>query len=168
MRDTRYAISLHQPYASLLVLGEKKFETRHWPIPQKDCPRPVAVHAAIHFRPEARSLCFHDPHIRAALVRNADRLHEQILSVGSGIAHVCFSIEKKPIYLPFGCLVGTGEFASSVPVEALDVSPKEAAMGNYAPGRHAWPFTNAKLIVPVPMMGRQRWWRISEEFRELT
>ncbi|MCY4560236.1 MAG: ASCH domain-containing protein [Chloroflexi bacterium] len=40
-----YAITLHQPWASLIALGLKTVETRSWPAPARLVGQTVAVHA---------------------------------------------------------------------------------------------------------------------------
>ena len=40
-----YAITLHQPWASLIALGVKTVETRSWPAPARLVGQRIAVHA---------------------------------------------------------------------------------------------------------------------------
>ena len=40
-----YAITLHQPWASLIALGIKTVETRSWPAPERLVGQTIAVHA---------------------------------------------------------------------------------------------------------------------------
>jgi activating signal cointegrator 1 len=40
------ALSLHQPWASLIAIGAKRFETRSWPAPKAMIGRRIAIHAA--------------------------------------------------------------------------------------------------------------------------
>lgn len=51
------AISILQPWASLIAIGVKHIETRTW---KTDYRGALAIHASKGFRDEARSLCF-DP-----------------------------------------------------------------------------------------------------------
>ena len=44
-RDTTYAITLHQPWASLIALGLKTVETRSWPAPARLVAQRIAIHA---------------------------------------------------------------------------------------------------------------------------
>src|SRR5437660_12667474 len=56
-----YAISLWQPWASLIALGLKRFETRSWPL-RKYSPRmSYAIHAAKRWTKAQRDLCEFDP-----------------------------------------------------------------------------------------------------------
>ena len=41
-----YAITLHQPWASLIALGLKTVETRSWPAPSRLVGHTIAIHAA--------------------------------------------------------------------------------------------------------------------------
>ena len=40
-----YAITLHQPWATLIALGVKKVESRSWPAPERLLGQIIAVHA---------------------------------------------------------------------------------------------------------------------------
>ena len=40
-----HAITLHQPWASLIALGIKTVETRSWPAPARLVGRTIAIHA---------------------------------------------------------------------------------------------------------------------------
>lgn len=155
-----YALSLWQPWASLLTLGEKQFETRHWPIQQKSLPRTTVIHAAGRWSRAQRELCEQDPFIRASLVKQAVTLAENVNSGKHYLPHINFMLDDVAISLPLGCLIGLGDFVNCWPTDGAKVSRKEAAMGNYATGRFAWCFKNPQLITPVPQHGRQRWWRV--------
>ena len=41
-----YAITLHQPWASLIALGIKTVETRSWPAPARLVGQTIAIHAS--------------------------------------------------------------------------------------------------------------------------
>ena len=43
--DSMYAITLHQPWASLIALGVKTVETRSWPAPARLVDQRIAIHA---------------------------------------------------------------------------------------------------------------------------
>ena len=43
--ESMYAITLHQPWASLIALGVKTVETRSWPAPAHLVGQTIAVHA---------------------------------------------------------------------------------------------------------------------------
>ncbi|MCW6051296.1 ASCH domain-containing protein [Lyngbya sp. CCAP 1446/10] len=46
---TKKAVTLHQPYASLIALKVKRFETRTWPTKHRG---PIAIHAGMKLHKE--------------------------------------------------------------------------------------------------------------------
>ena len=51
------AITIHQPWVQLLILGEKVHETRSWKTAHRG---PIAIHAARKFTDNMRDLCTFD------------------------------------------------------------------------------------------------------------
>src|SRR5437879_1749653 len=51
-------LSIRQPWASLLVLGVKRWETRSWHTSHRG---PLAIHAARKISPTTRTLCDQEP-----------------------------------------------------------------------------------------------------------
>ena len=159
-----YALSLWQPWASLLVLGEKQYETRHWSIPARHLPRTTAIHAAERWSSAQRELCEQDPHIRASLIKHAKTLAEHVHVSAGYLKHIRFMLGEIPIHMPIGYLIGIGDFTSCWETEVLtgldQLTPREKAMGNYEPQRFAFGFSHPRLITPMQHRGRQRWWRV--------
>lgn len=60
------ALSLIQPWATLIVLGEKRIETRSWPTKHRGH---LAIHASKNFPDDCRRLCEERP-FREALARH--------------------------------------------------------------------------------------------------
>jgi hypothetical protein len=125
-------LSLRQPFATLVVIGAKRFETRSWPTTHRG---PLAVHAARHFDAEARALCAREPFrsvLEAAGYRSGDDL-------------------------PTGVLVGSVEVIGCRLAEELDIDPAsdEAAFGDFRPGRWGWQLARAvPLVRPLRYAGR--------------
>jgi activating signal cointegrator 1 len=108
------AISLLQPWASLVVLGAKRFETRTWQTPYRG---PLIIHASKRFPEELRDLCGREPFRR--ILRAA------------GFAS-WFDV-------PLGVLLGTVELMDCLPVGELPaLEETERALGDYRAGRWAW------------------------------
>src|SRR5689334_18391016 len=63
-RKTMKCLSVIQPWASLIVAGAKRFETRSWCTSHRG---PLAIHAARTFPEPARDLCLEEP-FRSILV----------------------------------------------------------------------------------------------------
>lgn len=117
------ALTLWQPWASLVILGHKRFETRGWSTRYRG---QLAIHASAGEPREARDA---GRELLAELRRR-------------------FRIEL-PEKLPRGAVLGTVHVDLVLPVARVVErdDPAEILMGNYSEGRYAW-----KLIEPVPFM----------------
>lgn len=125
------ALSIQQPWATLIVLGVKRFETRRW---HTDYRGPLAIHAARTFPAKSRLLC-HTPPIR-------DILRE------AGI--------NDWLDLPVGVVIGTVELAGCTRVEELPaLRGLDQALGDFAPGRWAWELRDPeRWQAPIPAKGQ--------------
>lgn len=133
------ALSLWQPWASLVVLGIKKVETRSW---ATDYRGPIIIHSTISVPPPAYDF-WRDSEVRG-LLRNA------------GV--------YDPMTLPMGCYVGVVDLVGIKTTEKIEVTPQEQRLGNYNAGRFAWLLENAReLNEPIPIQGHQRLWNPSHE-----
>lgn len=128
-------LSLTQPWAQLVVLGQKKYETRSWKTNYRGL---IAIHASKEFPDSARML-----------------LHENPFS---GVLH-CL-----PGDLPLGAIVGTVDLVDCQVMtgdEYIQMTRKEIAFGDWSEGRYAWKLENPKLLPePIPYKGAHRLWRM--------
>lgn len=143
------AITLTQPWASLVAIGAKRIETRSW---KTNYRGPLAIHAAKGW----------DPAIRAEARRN----HRIAATMSkAGLTNWDF--------LPRGCIVATCELHMIVATnregwEWLDgdgcrqtykLDQQELCFGDYTPGRWAWLLANTQeLDQPVPARGGLGLW----------
>lgn len=140
------AISLWQPWASLVALQEKLWETRSRQISHRG---PIAIHAA---KVTEHALIYTrcDP-FKSAMERNA-------------IA------DRKE--LPYGAIVAIANLSEIVTTTewlrrfcktpADRKADKEYCFGNYEPGRFAWHLENIRpLVKPLQMRGRQFVWTLT-------
>lgn len=134
------AISLWQPWASLVAFGEKQYETRSWETKHRGL---LAIHAAKRFDAMQEQLCGDEP-FKQALA--AHGLSSKFLPSGA-IVCVVKLIE----------IVPTGQVLSSL-------SKKELAFGNYGPARFAWKLELVKRFTqPIPMAGRQSLFDVADD-----
>lgn len=138
------AITIWQPWASLLACGAKQFETRSWATSYRG---PIAIHAA---KKDISDVLRILPRDIAAKMKKAIGTEWKDLPTGAVIATAelvnVWNIAYYPgTYLP---QLG-GDF----------VSENERAFGDWTPGRFAWDFSDMKLITPVPVKGKQGLWR---------
>lgn len=130
------ALSLWQPWASLIAFGAKRFETRSYAMGVKG---ELAIHAAKKQDRDCLGLCLEEP-FRSALV-------------GGGI--------EKIGDLPFGAVVARVKILGCHRVEDVrdSLSAEERAFGDYRDGRFAWEFELIeKFDDPIPARGAQGFW----------
>jgi hypothetical protein len=126
------AISLHQPWASLVAIGAKRYETRHWRAPARLIGQRVAIHAAARAK--------HPP-------LEDDSLKQIYAAFGGRLA---------ALSVPRGAIVCTATLAG---VERVEDVPHDA-FGDYSPGRFAWRLDDVRALAePVAVKGRQGWFR---------
>ncbi|WP_368653744.1 ASCH domain-containing protein [Ornithinibacillus sp. 4-3] len=159
------AITIKQPWATLIAIGAKKFETRSW---QTKYRGPIAIHAGKTIDIDA---C-HDKSIIEALNKVGIFLTND-LPTGAIIAIAelkkCWSIVHHPgtdVDIAKTIQVG-GEL--NVPRKHPDFhkyivpTEEEVDFGDWTPGRYAWELDNVqKLNIPVPAKGKLSLWEWEE------
>jgi hypothetical protein len=134
------AISLWQPWASLMVIGLKKNETRSWATKYRGL---LAIHASKKVVP------FKDAfgHLPVTLQKFLmDRIVEH---------YGCYS------NLPTGAVLGTVNVKGCVDTEfgRFVSGETELACGDYTDGRFAWLTDDSfKFDKPIPAKGMQGFW----------
>lgn len=134
------ALSLTQPWATLMALLAKQWETRSWATRYRGR---VAIHAAKGFPGDAKDLCMEEPY----------------RSVLAAAGHTAKS-------LPRGAILAVGELTDcrQTTLVAPELSPQEIAFGNYGQGRFAWKFENVRrLPQPIVCNGALSLWRVPDE-----
>jgi len=134
------AISVWQPYATLIVSGFKAIETRGYPAPRGVLGQRIAI----------------------ASTKNICKLQR------ATIADDCFDRQYHLTGLPglddlpCGYLLGSVVVVSSCPIEECllsTLSDRERAFGWYGAWRHAWLLRDPlSLADPVPVKGAQGIW----------
>jgi hypothetical protein len=162
------AISLWQPWASLMAIGAKRIETRHWYTHQRGL---VAIHAAKRWTREEQSLIEHNGTFFAALERHGiDHLSHFPLPLGAIVAVGelidCKQITTKANLDECDAVAGDGSFTlwaegeKFLKTHILPPPEPERSFGNYEPGRYAWIFENVRAIEPIPCKGKQGWFDV--------
>jgi hypothetical protein len=149
------ALTLTQPFATLIAIGAKSVETRSWytgPDPRGRGTQalgiPLAIHAAKGFPIEAQILVAHEPFASALRQAYPDAADPRELIA----------------MLPRGVVVATVVLLHCVTVEHLAkaphiLTPTERAFGNYSSGRYAWRLWNPRpLAEPIPARGLLGLW----------
>lgn len=140
------ALTLTQPWATLVALGEKQMETRSWSTNYRG---PLAIHAAKALPKSWRE--FTNEVFRDAL--------EEICGINE------FDVPDLS-KLPTGVVVACVQLVDVQPMEPPFYDPrgwsstnKERVFGNFGPGRFAWMLEDVyALPEPIAYRGRQRLW----------
>lgn len=136
------AISLWQPWATMVALGLKQFETRHW---ATDYRGPLAIHAAKRWTKE-----------QADFTQKLLALHV----VGRRLRQCGYTAADQ---LPLGAVVCTVQLTKILSTESAlatnQVGIIEQMLGNYSIGRKAWLLLDVqRLEPPIPATGHQGFW----------
>lgn len=132
------AITLWQPWATLIAIGAKHFETRSWATRHRG---PLAIHAS------KRSVDSGDwpVAINAAL---------------SGAGFGWYGQE-----LPYGCVVCMVDLIDCYRTEKVQLEEwfephkeREMAFGDFTPGRFAWQLENVRFCENLSARGAQGLW----------
>lgn len=135
------ALSLHQPWATLILLGVKIYETRDWATSYRG---PLAIHAAKRWtRASAdatRDLCAdalaYDPPYE--LRRRLEALY------------------REPDGCPLGAALAVVELTAIRETNNWKPGPFQDMFGDFGPNRYAWKLENVRaLVAPLPWKGQQ-------------
>lgn len=166
------ALTIWQPWASLLACGAKRYETRSWATKYRG---PIAIHAAVK-----------DPCKLLPLGKGAfERFVQQEIDA-----------ERCPSWwlMPRGKIIATAELVNvwhivyhpgpdvdkarhiDIGAESMTTgkhdphfgdyfvpTEREIVLGDWTPGRYAWELANVKMLPePIPIKGKQGLWNWEE------
>lgn len=137
------AITIWQPWASLIALGEKKFETRSWHTKHRG---PIAIHAG-----------------QSTKALHLALLQEPFTSVleGAGL------VTELGAQMPLGALVAIARLTRVIGIDnnaerrqiRAAGAEHEMAFGDYRFGRWAWQLDDVyRLPAPIPVRGMPGLW----------
>jgi hypothetical protein len=178
------ALTLSQPFATLVAIGAKRIETRSWSTNYRG---PLAIHAAKTIPREYKSLC--------------NWTVEPFASALKGVLWDCFPVtmnlfgqeglgtqyQEYRDKLHLGCVIAICELTNCVRVaeshipivvpiddridirftqQFTSIPPRkpEFDFGNYEPGRYAWILQNIKILKePFPIKGMLGLWELNND-----
>lgn len=133
------ALSLWQPWATLIVDGDKRFETRSW---GTDYRGPIAIHAA-------------------KTKKGWEDLDEELLLL-LGAKSSPIRDAPNPDDFAHGCVVAICDLTDCLPMRDGMIAKQariERLVGGWMPGRWAWQLENVRRVQPpIPASGRQGLW----------
>ena len=156
------AISLHQPWASLIVHGYKTIETRSWAPPKTLIGERIAIHAA------RKTVSIKDiPEVWQPLVRMYKNFGQPGVPQGAVVAtarlvdawQVRDTSKNMGIVHPDGYPQVFGDST----LESQRRSCKADPYGDFSVGRWLWFLEDVELVdPPVPVRGHQGFWNWDE------
>ncbi len=171
------AITIWQPWASLLASGGKMYETRPWETSYRG---PIAIHAAKLSVRQVLKKCFPLSECDYSPDHRAKVKFLDAAAKGFGGVYTTEEILGALNDLPTGAVIATAELVNIWRIvrnlsHDLDrgahkigeedrrgnyiiTSELELALGDWTPGRFAWEFSNMKMIAPVQVSGKQMLW----------
>ncbi|HEX4521054.1 MAG TPA: ASCH domain-containing protein [Gaiellaceae bacterium] len=146
------ALSLTQPWASLVAAGAKRFETRSW---STGYTGPLAIHAAKGLSSIGG---------KRGLLEVCDLpFFRQTLALTGTVA----------ADLPLGQIVAVCTLAQSAKTEDVRAylegvdEPAEIAFGDYSPGRYAFELVDVQAVAPIAAVGALGLWDVPREVEAL-
>lgn len=190
------AITIHQPWATLISERIKVFETRSWPIPEsviKACGWRIAIHAAktkksLWLGPNGTATrldgklwpaFYAEKNIPWGYPATLPRWTQfdellRILPRGAIIATCtisqCFKVNHRD---PVGCQSRGNVWFNlydvvSDRIKFMEISELEDSLGDFSPGRYLWRIDDVKpLRYPIPCRGYQRFWTVPKDVEKL-
>lgn len=144
------ALSIWQPWASMITIGRKTIETRSWPTRHRG---PLAIHAARRLEGDNITLILDSPAF--------DQL-------GRGYQHLLLDELTRSRY-PLGAIIAVCTLTDCARMEGQDTLPQpgtiEYCLGDYTPGRYAWILEDVHPITPVACRGSQGLWDVPAQTR---
>jgi hypothetical protein len=141
------ALTLTEPWATLVVLGLKRFETRSWATKQR---RKILIHSAKGMPGWARETVDYEPFAPALI---------HALGVRD-VIDVLDMLDARRGHIIGGVRV-TDCIPSEIAAQQLADDPRELAFGDYSPRRYAWQL-DTPVVLPtfVPCKGALSLWQV--------
>lgn len=146
------AITLTQPWATLVALGAKRIETRSWSTSYRGL---IAIHAAKTFPGWAKDLCYSDVFRRAlGWPQPPSPLTQEWLN----------QIATLLLDLPLGAVIATARLVACFETSELRkvdlLTTQEEAFGDYSPCRFGFLLENIvpSTVGPIPVKGSLGLW----------
>ncbi len=142
------AITLHQPYASLIAAGLKRYETRSFKTNHRGL---IAIHAG-----QQRQLLTREQKVILYLPEYKD--DEELKKIRYG-------------QYPLGAIVAVVEIKDCILMDEDFMglqTPVELACGDWKVGRYAWELTNIRPVIkPYYVKGQQGIWFVTDEIEQI-
>lgn len=154
------AISIYQPWATLIAIGAKKYETRSWMAYHRGM---IAIHASARWNRDLARLCRVQPFM-SALFNAGYRVEHSWMGPKGSVGDYG---------LPLGCIVGVARLDVCSPTSDVhgnlhkwmsELERVERSFGDFSPGRHAYRLDDdVRLERPIVLRGHMRIWELEPD-----
>lgn len=146
------ALTIWQPWASLIIEGVKPYEFRSWPAPRSIWGQRIAIHAGA--RPVRKGEV-------AVLVASLRRAEAWTTALKSEALAFLEHVHTAPGMLPLSCILGTVVIGEPIPSTRI-IAGFGGPVNDSDRVEHsnwAWPLTSIeRLLPPEPARGAQGFW----------
>ena len=140
------ALTILQPWASLIAVGAKQIETRSWATKYRG---PLAIHAG-----------------KGTQNINLCKQHIFWSNLWPYEIAAQYSLQERiDKFLPLGAVIAIADLVNCIKMDYELIcfwretyGPDELAFGDFTPGRYAWILANVRRIEPVAAKGMQGLW----------
>lgn len=164
------ALTLHQPWAHLVAIGAKQFETRSWSTPYRGW---LIIHAGGQ-RQYMNELADSWASVQRRAEENGKKTPTR-KSTSSGLTasfeRACISAlvnagVKDAKEITFGAMIAVAHLEDCLLMTdelIAQQSPDELTFGWWKPGRYAWKLSAVRRITPILYRGRQGLWQVPDD-----
>ena len=148
-------LTLHQPWAQLMVWGLKNVETRSWSAPRNLIGQRMAIHAG---KRERRPTDW-NIEVQLAVLQRAGGSHSMPMGTVVATAKLieCIKVIGEPDDNGLIICRGFGELSNEPEYDAVI---KTDPYGDFSVGRWLWAFQDVRRVEPLPIDGRQGVWTL--------
>ena len=149
------ALTLHQPWAQLMVWGLKNVETRSWPAPRNLIGERIAIHAGKRrARPTKWNI-----EVQRVVLQGAGSSHSMPMGAVVATARLieCMQVIGEIDDNGLVNCSGFGDLGDGPEYEATITTDP---YGDFSVGRWLWVFQDLRRVEPVPVNGRQGVWTL--------
>lgn len=151
------AITIHQPWASLIAIGAKRFETRGWATNYRG---PIAIHAG---KQKDADTCLMLASEHVCIWRNIVPMPFGSIIATAELIECWEVIGDADVPIPNVKVLNSGNR-----MFGMSQDTDEFHFGDYSIGRFAWELSNVKMLAePIPAKGQQRLWNWNHEGDEM-
>ena len=150
------ALSLTQPWATLIAVGAKRIETRSWSTPFRGL---IAIHASKSMPGYCRDLCAEQPFLR-------ELTHAGLSMPELPLGAIVATCRLVYVFLTGDTLNYRNASRAMCGPSGLtyEMNPQEIAFGDYAPGRFGWVLADVvRLSEPIPCRGMLGLWTVPDD-----